>query len=93
LAVADAARNRGEPPPALMYAWQCRHSGALPNDGGLRSQSARLMRDMATALNVYEAMRSFGRGMKGNIAEWQKAHADDSKIVGLVMRLEREYGR
>lgn len=91
--MAAAAKGKGEPPPALLYAWQCRRWSALPKDGGLRDQPARLMRDMATGLNVYDAMRSFWRGMKGNIVNWQQANPDESKIVGLVMRLEKEYGR
>ena len=94
MAAADAARGRGTLPPALKLAWQCDRWGALPNGGGLRDQPARLMADMAAASNIYNAMHAFWRGMKGpNIADWQKAHPDESKIVGLVMRLEREHGR
>lgn len=50
------------------------------------------MTDMVAASNVYGAMHSFWLGMKGNIATWQRNNPDASKIVGLVMKLEREYG-
>lgn len=50
-----------------------------------------MMTDMVAALNVYDALRSWLRGMQGNVAHWQTANPDASQIVGLVMRLEREY--
>lgn len=89
----DAARGRGAPPPELDYAWQCQRWHALPEAGGLRDQPARLMRDMPVALNVYNAMRSFYTALKGpDIGQWQRGHPTESKIVGLIMRLEKDRG-
>jgi hypothetical protein len=51
------------------------------------------MRDMPVALNVYNAMRSFYTALKGpDIGQWQRGHPTESKIVGLIMRLEKDRG-
>lgn len=91
MAAANAARDQGEPPPALRYAWQCRTWGALPDAGGLRDQSARLMADMPVALNAYNAMRGFWQATKGARAgAWTKDNPDGWEIVKLILKLEKE---
>ena len=63
----------------------------LPNAGGLRDQSARLMADMPVALNVYQTMRSFWNATKATQAnKWRKDNPDGWELVKGVLAMEKE---
>jgi len=91
LAAADAADNRGTPPPELRYAWQCQRWGSLPNAGGLRDQPMRLMADMPVALNVYNARRDYLYALQNaNIVTWTQQNKGKWDIIAAIFKLRKE---
>jgi len=90
LAAADCAEGKGPPPPELQMAWQARQWSTLPETGGLRDQQAGELYRMATAENVYEAVRAWRRST--NWAQWAKENPDEWEIVCMVRRLRAAHG-
>jgi len=90
LAAADCAEGKGPPPPELQLAWQARQWASLPEVGGLRDQRAGELYRMATAENVYNAVRSWRRS--ANWAQWAKDNPEEWETVCMVRRLRTIYG-
>lgn len=91
MAAAACAEGDGPPPVELELAWQAQRWGALPEPGGLRDQRAGELNRMASASNVYDAVRSW-RGST-NWIEWSERHPEQWKVVSRVIALREEQAR
>ena len=56
MAAADAAEEKGNPPPELEMAWDAKAYGVSPVSGGRSEQPAGLLRKMRVLSNVFDAM-------------------------------------
>jgi len=90
LAAADHAEDPKNypPPPELELAWQCKAFGMSPEPGGLRDQRAGEIRRMLTALNIYNAVKSYRQSRDLNA--WTDNHPDLWKLVDEVRKLRKE---
>jgi len=92
LAAADHAENpkKHPPPPELELAWQCKALNTSPEPGGIRDQRAGEVRRMLTALNVYNAVKSYRTSR--NLNTWTDNYPEQWKIVEEVRKLRKELG-
>ena len=87
LAAADAAENKGPPPPELSLAWSCAQWSTLPEPGARRDQRAGELERMTVAKNTYDAIRAH-QGVRDWV-EWAKRNPAAQTIIGKVRRLRR----
>jgi len=84
MAAADAVDKKGIPPPALKLAWQCLNWNTLPYAGGLRDQPIAMMRDMNTAIAVYNAVSDWRHSK--NWVHFQENYPNKWEIVGEILK-------
>lgn len=78
--------DRGEEPPQeLQMVWDCRRWGALPENGGILDQSARLLHRMNVVDNVFNAVNKLRNAMGEDI---HKLTISERKIIA-ALRKER----
>jgi len=77
-------------PPALRDHWRAQTYGTLPEHGGTRDQRAGDLERMETAGAVYAAVSNWNRMFYGggDMAIWQRAHANDWRITQRWMELK-----
>ena len=88
LAAADAAEGLGPPPEELQLAWHVKRWGSLPRAGGLDDQPVGLVARMATAGNVYDAIRSWRKSP--NWIKWQADNPGAWDVVQAVIELRKQ---
>ena len=80
-----AAQRRGPPPPILELGWACERWQALPEDGGYMDQHYRTMKEMHTALNVYQAVHGWE-----NVYVGKNIHTMPEQTRAIIGWLRRE---
>jgi len=77
------------PPPELTLALQCDQWGSLPEPGGVRDQRIGELSKMATALNVYRAVKGYrDAGGKDGKKAWRDSNPQAYQIYLDVVDLK-----
>ena len=71
----------GEPPQAISDGWLCERLGCWLEAGGLLDQPYRRTREMAAAMNVYQAFNNFTNRGEVSEGEWAKSNPRAYEIV------------
>ena len=87
MAAADYAEGKGEAPPELRLAFRCQQWNSLPVSGGILDQPAGLVERMTTALNVYNAMKSWKQVDQSKVSEFTRNNPDTWDIVQWVLEM------
>ena len=77
-------------PKELATAWQCKQWGVMPEDGGLASQPAGLIRRMSMAYNTYEIFKT--RYDAPDVIKWIESNPEANEHYAYVKGLLKEDG-
>ena len=91
LAAADAAEDKGDPPPELQMAWDAAGFNIPPVSGGRYDQPAGLLKKMRILSRIYDAMaaaREYNRNQR--VQDFQKHPLFDTYIS--ITKLRQEHG-